>query len=172
LVDETFREFTPTPSITRRSGRGVWVCRSFTKAYGADGLRVGYVVAPEEEAERFEAFHSLVLDSLPLHSVAAVRAIVRDRDRILAETRQRFRTNLAALRKAVPGTPELAAPVWFDRGSGEGDGDRFSRRALDAGVLICSGSFFGDPTGVRVCLTQRSFPRDLDAYLPLRERWF
>lgn len=172
VVDETFREFTSAPSLSLRGDPALWVCRSFTKAYGADALRVGYVVAPASDADAFDTFLGVVLDSLPLHSVGAARALLRDRDRILAETRRRFRTNLRLLREEVPSTPELAAPVWFDQGSGGGDGDRFARRALRAGVLVCPGSFFGDPSGVRVCLTQPSFPADLAAYLPLRSRWF
>jgi aspartate/methionine/tyrosine aminotransferase len=172
VVDETFREFTTTPSITRHGAPGAWVCRSFTKVYGADDLRVGYVVAPGREAERFDSFQSVVLDGLPRYSLAAVRALLRDRARILAETRARFRNNLRSLRTAIPSVPQLAAPVWFDRGSGRSDGDRFARRALKSGVLVCPGRYFGDPSGVRVCLTQRSFPQDLAAYLRVRDDWF
>ncbi|MHB8352324.1 MAG: hypothetical protein ACYDFT_06545, partial [Thermoplasmata archaeon] len=51
------------------------------------------------------------------------------------------------------------------------DGDRLTRAALRAGVLVAPGTLFGDRTGVRVCLTRRSFPKDLASYLQVRQRF-
>ncbi len=59
------------------------------------------------------------------------------------------------------------APVFFDRVRTE-SGDDLARRCLLASVLVCPGTFFGDPGGVRLCLTRRSFPNDLEAYLRVR----
>ncbi len=50
VVDETFREFTPAPSLQRRGLSGLWSTGSFTKAYGADDLRVGYIVPARDGA--------------------------------------------------------------------------------------------------------------------------
>ncbi|MCI4331536.1 MAG: aminotransferase class I/II-fold pyridoxal phosphate-dependent enzyme [Thermoplasmata archaeon] len=169
VVDETFREFTAAPSLARAGGRGVWVTGSFTKVYGADPVRVGYVVAPPEEAARFGAFAEYAMHEIATASVGAALAILDHRRDILRESRGLFRQNLSALRHRVRGVPALAAPVWFDRGDGVLPGDTLARRALDSGVLVCSGSFFGDATGVRVTLTRRSFPDDLQAYLSVRD---
>ena len=169
LVDETFREFTPARSRAREGAPGLWTTGTFTKVYGGDAHRVGYVTVPEEEVEGFAAFHGVLLDGIAAASVRAARALLRARSAVLGESRGLFRANLRILRDAVPDVPLLDAPLWFDRAVG-GDGDRFARRLLRESVLVCPGSFFGDPAGVRLCLTRRSFSSDLAAYLRVRER--
>lgn len=165
LADETFREFTEAPSLARRGDRRIWTTGTFTKVYGADDLRVGYIVTPPEAVTAFGAFHGIALDEVPPASIAGARAILADRPSILGEARGRFLHNRAALGRAVPDLPPLAAPVWFDRVA---DGDALARAAIRRGVLVCPGSFFGRRRGVRLCLTQTSFPADLAAYLAVR----
>jgi histidinol-phosphate/aromatic aminotransferase/cobyric acid decarboxylase-like protein len=165
LVDETFREFQDQPSAARARAKGRWTTGTFTKAYGADEIRVGYVAAPPDGVESFARFHGLATDRVALHSVSAALAILRDRRTILAESRGIFRRNERALRAEVPDLPPLGAPVWLDRGV---DGARLARRAERAGILVCPGSFFGAPRSVRISLTRRSFPADLAAYLAVR----
>jgi histidinol-phosphate/aromatic aminotransferase/cobyric acid decarboxylase-like protein len=168
LVDETFREFTEAPSMQRRAIPHLWTTGSFTKVYGADSIRVGYAVAPEEERDPFARFHALVADDVPPYSVATALAILERRRRILSTVRSIFERNRAAWRRASPGGPSLAGPTAFDTDVGP-DGDGFARRCLHRSILVCPGSFFGAPAGVRVCLTRPSFPRDLSRYLAARE---
>ena len=165
LVDETFREFTGRASVARERAPGRWATGSFTKVYGADAIRVGFVAAPPEATDGFARYHALVTDRVPLHSVSAALALLRDRSTILSEARGLLETNERALRRAIPGVPKLAAPVWFDQGF---DGDRLARRALRSGVLVCPGSYFGMPDGARIGLTRATFPRDLAAYCEVR----
>ncbi|HEV2520347.1 MAG TPA: pyridoxal phosphate-dependent aminotransferase [Thermoplasmata archaeon] len=170
LVDQTFREFTDDPAVTRGGASNVWLSGSFTKVYGADDIRVGYAIAPTGAIGEFSRWHALLLDRLPPPSVSAALAILAHRSELLAEVRGIFRTNLRYLHSQVDGVPDLASPVWFDRGTRGLDGDRLSRVLLRAGVLVCSGSFFREPRGIRLTLTRRSFPADLDAYLRVVER--
>jgi histidinol-phosphate/aromatic aminotransferase/cobyric acid decarboxylase-like protein len=173
LIDEIFREFTPGPGAASWHGGRVrfWVSSSFTKIYGADEIRLGYVIAPEEEAKNLEDLSALLLDPPARASVTAGLRLLRNRDRILQESRELFRRNLRILRDLVPGVPELAAPVWFDRGRGRLPSRRLSQAALKGGVLVGPGELFGDGRGVRICLTRRSFERDLRAYLKVRRRF-
>jgi histidinol-phosphate/aromatic aminotransferase/cobyric acid decarboxylase-like protein len=171
VVDETFRQFTERPSLAPGADRRTWVLGSFTKVFGGDDLRIGYVIAPEVEVEAFGRFYSVVLDDIPDASVQLGRALLRDRDQILTEVRDLFGANLRTLQSLVPGVPRLEAPVFFDRGRAGLDGDGLARAALEEGILVCPGSLFDDPTGVRLCLTQRSFDDDLAAYLSVRERF-
>jgi aspartate/methionine/tyrosine aminotransferase len=167
VIDETFREFTPAPSLQRSGLPGLWTTGSFTKAYGADDLRVGFVIPPEKEAERFARFHGLVADEIPDYSVAGALTVLSRRDQLLREVRSLFERHRSLWQRANSEGPELAAPVAFDDPVLP-DGDRFARRCLRASVLVCPGSLFGRSSGVRICLTRRSFPRDLGRYLAVR----
>jgi aspartate/methionine/tyrosine aminotransferase len=165
LIDETFREFGGTSSHASAGARGVWVSGSFTKFYGADDLRVGYAVAPPEETEAFGRFHGIVTDELPPFSVAGALCILEQKAALAHRVRDFFETNRAALARSLPAGRAIRAPVYFDPVP---DGDALSRRCLRASVLVCPGSFFGSRAGVRICLTRRSFPRDLAAYLRVK----
>lgn len=170
LVDETFREFTTAKSVAAGSPRGIWATGTFTKAWGADAIRVGWAIAPPERSDSFETFHGLLLDGLPTASVGAALSLLRHEKEILGETRGIFSANVRALRASIPEAPALQGPVWFDRVRRGMDGDRFAWECLAGGVLVCPGSFFGDRSGVRVGLTGRDFPRSLVAYLRVRAR--
>ena len=167
LVDETFREFSEAPSLQRHPLPGLWTTGTFTKVYGGDDLRVGFVVPPEEETERFARFHGVVTDEIPVHSVAGALAVLAHRERILRAVRSQISHHQSLWRRANPGGPPLAGPVAFDDPVAP-DGDRFARRCLRSSVLVCPGSFFGRRSGVRVGFTRRSFPRDLARYLRVR----
>ncbi len=169
LVDETFREFAGTPSLARRAGPGVWTSGTFTKFYAGDDLRVGFLVAPEAEAEEYARFHGLLFDAVSPYSVAGALVTLRARPRIRREVDRVLEPNRAIWRRAFPRAGVPAGPVGFDREIG-GDGARLARAGLRASVLVCPGHYFGDPTGVRVCLTRRSFATDLEAYLAVRRR--
>lgn len=170
VVDETFREFTTAGSRAREKLPGVWTTGTFTKVYGGDRLRVGFAVAPEEEVPGFAGFHGVLLDGIPDASVQAARAILRDREAILSEVRAIFRSNRRHLAAVHPEAAGVDAPVWFDRPEAWPDGEAFAGALLRAGVLVCPGAYFGDPSGVRICLTRRSFPVDLSQYERVRDR--
>ncbi len=168
VVDETFREFAGRPSIAARGERGRWATGSFTKFFGADDLRVGYVIAPEDGRERFARFHGLLFDELAKYSVAGALACLRELPRIRRDVAAILAPNVRRLRAAfsVPAGPR--GPTSFVRVAGF-DGNFVAEQALRASVLVCPGRFFGDPSGVRICLTRRSFPRDLAAFLRVRD---
>lgn len=170
IVDETFREFAGTRSFLGTDRPGLWATGSFTKFFAGDDLRVGFLVAPEESSEEFARFHGLVTNLLSPFSVAGATRALRDREEIRRKVRAIHRANVAAARASFPGLRPPEAPLMFDRPESGEEGDALARRALDASVLVCSGSFFGDPSGVRLCLTRRSFPSDISAYLKVRSR--
>lgn len=60
LVDEAYNELTDAPDDNTmidmvRSGADLIVCRTFSKIYGMAGLRVGYAITSEENAERIRS---------------------------------------------------------------------------------------------------------------------
>ena len=169
LVDETFREFSGAPSIATLDWPRTWITGSFTKFFAGDDLRVGFLVAPQGERVPFAHFQGLLFDSLAQYSLAGAIECLRDFPRIRRDVLRVFTANLAALAEAFPGTSPPRAPVYFDRVPGV-DGPTVAQRCLEASVLVCPGSMFGDPSGVRLGLTRRTFPRDLAAYLKVRRQ--
>jgi histidinol-phosphate/aromatic aminotransferase/cobyric acid decarboxylase-like protein len=167
LVDETFREFTGAPSVAAAGTPRLWATGSFTKFYGADEARVGFVVTPPEVPERFVRYVGLVSDELPPASAAMALGLLRGFASVRRSVRSVVDRNLRALGAAVPATMLPAAPLFFDR-LGHGTGRRLAERCLDASVLVCPGAYFGEPRGVRICLTRRNFPEALRTYLGVR----
>ncbi|HEV2317591.1 MAG TPA: aminotransferase class I/II-fold pyridoxal phosphate-dependent enzyme [Thermoplasmata archaeon] len=168
LVDETFRGFGNARSFAAAGTPGVWVTGTLTKAFGADDVRVGFVIPPVESREEFGHAWGLLTDGISPTSLAAAAALLRNAESVLAETRGILAGNLRALRSKVRLEADPYGPLWFDRGSGGIDSEALARFAVSRGVLVCPGTFFGDPTGVRVGLTRRDFDRDLEAYLEAR----
>jgi histidinol-phosphate/aromatic aminotransferase/cobyric acid decarboxylase-like protein len=172
LVDETFREFAGARSLVQTERPGLWTTGTFTKFFAGDHLRVGFLVAPEESARDFARFHGIAVNHLSPYSVAGASRALHDRERIRRQVRRILDRNVAALRSALPRCLPPRGPVAFDRLGADDAGDRLADRALRASVLVCPGSFFGDPSGVRLCLTRRTFPDDLTAYLRVRSGVF
>ncbi len=168
VVDETFREFTDARSVQHLGLPRLWSTGSFTKLYGADELRVGFVIPPAEDRRGFAEFHGLVADEIAPYSVAGALATLDARERIRRTVRSVVARNQDLWRRAVPGGPPLAAPFAFDDPV-PGGGARFAARLLRVSVLVAPGGFFGRPSGVRVGLTRRSFPDGLARYLRVRE---
>ena len=169
LVDETFREFAGVPSFSGDGRRGVWRTGTFSKFFGADAIRVGFAIAPEESQAEFRRFHDHFVDKVAPYSIASATATWRGRERIRRRVDQVFGRNAAVVRAAFPGAPPLAAPVFFDRPV-RPNGRALARRCLRASVLVCPGEFFGDPSGVRIGLTRPTFGRDFRVYRAVRDR--
>jgi histidinol-phosphate/aromatic aminotransferase/cobyric acid decarboxylase-like protein len=170
LVDETFREFAGSRTLLGTGRPRLWATGSFTKFFAGDDLRVGFLVAPEESADAFARFHGLMTNLLPSYSVAGALRALEDRETIRRRVAQIVGRNVTAAKAAFPRVRPPKGPVLFDRPESEETGDSLARRAVAKSVLVCSGSFFGDPSGVRLCLTRKSFPEDLRAYLAVRDR--
>ena len=168
LVDEAYREFTEARSAAGAGLENVWTTGTFTKVYGADEIRVGWSIPPSSATADYARFHAVAADRIAERSIRSAAAILSDRADVLDEVRSKFDRNVRVLQTKVPGTEEPFGPVWFDRGQRTLPGDRIQSAALRRSVLVCSGTFFGDAGGVRICLSRKSFPEDLDRYLEVR----
>lgn len=168
LVDETFREFSRSASVLRAGVPHLWTSGSFTKFYAGDDLRVGFLVAPEEDRRAFGRFHGLVTNLLSPYSVAGALRALRDRALTRREVDGVLERNIATLLRGLPDIVRPVGPVSFDRLETGESGDHLAARAVRRSVLVCSGSFFGEPFGVRLGLTRRTFPRDFAKYLEVR----
>lgn len=139
------------------------VLRTFSKAYGLAGLRVGYAIShPEVITALGKAHVPFSVNSVA--QAAAIASLDAD-DELLARTeaiveeRTRVAEQLRDMGYRVPATQ--ANFVWIELGDATTD---FAAAARDAGVIIRP--FAGD--GVRVTVTEAE---DNDAFLTFATRW-
>ena len=152
VVDEAYREFVrsedPVDGLRLyRDRSNVVVMRTFAKAYGLAGFRVGYVIAPPEIASAVRACAlpfgvSSVAQAAAVASLAAEPELLERVDRIVAE-RERV---IAELRLQGWDIPDAQGNfVWLALGDRTAE---FAAAAEDAGIMIRP--FAGE--GVRVTI--------------------
>lgn len=169
-LDEAYFEYVRPDSAhaydaleLRREFPNVVVLRTFSKAYGLAGLRVGYAVGDPEIITALGKAHvpfsvSSVAQAAALASLDAADELLARTDAVVAE-RARVTDRLRAAGYDVPGSQ--ANFVWLNLGDAAAD---FAAAAVDAGVVIRP--FAGD--GVRVTVTH---PDEDDRFLAFAEGW-
>jgi len=140
VVDEAYLEFVrladPVDGIALATSRGnVVVMRTFAKAYGLAGLRVGYLVGPEPIAAAVRAC-SLPFGVSSLAQAAAVASLAAEdellaRVQALVEERSRVVAGLAEAGWTVPDAQGNF--VWFDLGERTA---AFASAAEEAGIVV------------------------------------
>ncbi|WP_433408892.1 histidinol-phosphate transaminase [Saccharomonospora azurea] len=162
VLDEAYREFVTDPDVPdglefARTRPNVAVLRTFSKAYGLAGLRVGYAIAAEEVVEALRKVY--VAFSVNALAQTAALASLDAKDELLARcddiVRERTRVR-DALREAGYEVPEtLANFVWLPLGERTG---AFAEHALEHKVVVRP--FAGE--GVRVTI---GTPEENDTFL-------
>lgn len=167
VVDEAYREFVrsedPVDGVRLYDGRpNVVVMRTFAKAYGLAGFRVGYVIAPAAIATAVRACAlpfgvSSVAQAAAVASLAAEKELLERVDAIVAE-RERV---VAELRTQGWSVPEAQGNfVWLPLGERTAE---FAAAAEEAGIMVRP--FAGE--GVRVSIGE---PAGNDVFLSVAAR--
>src|SRR3954469_5487376 len=140
VVDEAYVEFVrmadPIDGVaTYRDHENVVLTRTFSKAYGLAGFRVGYAVGPEPIAAALRAV-SLPFGVSTVGQVAAIASLEREPElleRVEALVAERTRV-VDGLRAAGWAVPEAQGNfVWFDLGERTGD---FAAAADELGIVV------------------------------------
>ncbi len=162
ISDEVYRgaeldEVEPTASLWGAYERTV-VVSGLSKAYGLPGLRIGWIVGPEEFKEAVYARHDYtVICPTPLSDYLA-RLALGVRDRIRERTRGILRTNFAVLEPWLDQfggavewwRPECGA-ICFMRYRGTIESlDLVERIRADHSILLVPGEHFGLPRYLRL----------------------
>ena len=161
-LDEAYHEFVTDPEVPdgvtlSRRRDNLAVLRTFSKAYGLAGLRVGYCVAPEPvTAALRKVFVPFSVNSLAQTAALASLEVadeLLDRCRKIAAERDRVRTGLLAMGYPVPDSQ--ANFVWLPLGERTTE---FTEHCLQRKVVIRG--FPGD--GARVTV---GHPGENDTFL-------
>ncbi|MFJ6834158.1 pyridoxal phosphate-dependent aminotransferase [Streptomyces sp. NPDC091209] len=176
VVDEAYLDFAPpgTPQVLDYldSGAPVLALRTFSKAHGLAGLRIGYAVGRADLVARLRDVQGTMPFSVNRAAQAAAVAALADRGHLErvrrdnAVARERFRAGLAARgRPALPSvTNFLAVPV-----SDSAAAERLLEQ--DHGILVRDAGRFGLAGHLRISVgeapQQRRLLDALDAVAPL-----
>ena len=157
VLDEAYYEYMRLSDAQRydavelyRQFRNLVVLRTFSKAYGLAGLRVGYAIADPDVITALGKVHvpfsvSSVAQAAAIASLAAADELLARTDDVVVE-RERMITALRELGYRVPDSQ--ANFVWLDLGD---DALDFAAAAVESHVVVRP--FAGD--GVRVTVTHR-----------------
>jgi aspartate/methionine/tyrosine aminotransferase len=164
LIDETFREATyggapPAASFAGRSPR-VLTCASLSKAYGAPGLRIGWLTVPDtvlyEQLRRARFNSSLCCGALDEFLAARLLAradqVLAARGAVLADARgvveRWMKAHTGQLRWLRPEAGAFCCVQLDPATFGPVDIDRFHAHLARQGTLIAPGPWFGDSAHV------------------------
>jgi histidinol-phosphate aminotransferase len=169
VIDEAYREFVTDPNIPdgrdlMRGRPNVCVLRTFSKAYGLAGLRVGYLLSDNPEIATAVRKTYVPFSVSTLAQVAALASLsaedeMRERCAAVVAERERVTGALAAVGLPVP--VSHANFVWLPLGD---DALPFAGFCEARGVIVRP--FAGD--GARVTIGQ---PKENDAFLSAVEGW-
>ncbi len=172
ILDEAYFDFAQHFAKTRgvsyshsldylRQGRNVVVLRTFSKAHGLAGVRVGYGIGPTELMSYFARMRTTF--SVSNVAQAAAMAALEDEE----HTRKALKNNAAEASRVLDGIAELGyrpVPTWANFiycDIGE-DAGAFSKRMQSEGVIIRPLGPWGMPTAFRVTI---GTPEQNDTFL-------
>jgi histidinol-phosphate aminotransferase len=154
VLDEAYHEFVAHPGYPNgldyvRSGKPVACLRTFSKAYGLAGLRVGYGFVTPEIADAINRIREPF--NLNIAAQSAAHAALAD-TRFLEETISRTRKalgRLASIAENAGGkvTPSHANFLWVEFGPAA---QSICERLMKSGVIVRSGVPFGRPNCIRI----------------------
>ncbi|QIO23047.1 histidinol-phosphate transaminase [Haloarcula sp. JP-L23] len=147
LVDEAYGEFADSPSkrplLAERDD--VALLRTFSKAYGLAGVRLGYALVPEEWADAYARINTPF--SASELACRAGLAALSDDDHV-----ERSVETAAWAREYIH--DELAADTWDSAGNfvlaEVGDAAAVAEAAQEQGVIVRDCSSFGLPECIRI----------------------
>jgi len=168
LVDEAYAEFTEADSARRLvvERDDVAILRTFSKAYGLAGLRLGYGVVPAAWADTYERVNT----PFAVNSLACRAGLAALEDE--AHVERTVETARWARRYIYE---HFAAPTWESGGNfvlaAVGDGGAVTDAAQREGVIVRDCDSFGLPECVRItCGTREGTERAVEVLNQVVER--
>jgi histidinol-phosphate aminotransferase len=169
LVDEAYYDFVSTPdrgrvSVLARTRPNLLVTRTFSKAYGLCGLRVGYGVGSVEWIRALDAVRQ-PFNTNQLAQVAALESLRHPaaiQARVDEAISERDRVSDALRQMGVPFTPSHGNFILMEPPDPGMEARVLHEALLRRGVIVRDGSALGCPGTLRVTI---GAPHENDAFL-------
>ena len=169
LVDEAYYDFVTEPdrgrvSVLARSRPNLLVTRTFSKAYGLCGLRIGYAVGSESWVRALQSVRQ-PFNTNQLAQVAALESLKHPaaiQERIDEAISERERVADALTAMGVPFTPSHGNFILMEPPGSGMDAAALHEDLLTRGVIVRNGSALGCPGTLRVTI---GAPPENDAFL-------
>ena len=156
VLDEAYFEFArhmpqyPDGMEFLRQGKPVTVVRTFSKAYGLAGLRIGYAAVPEELGQILNR----VRQPFNVNHIAQAAAIAAlDDDEFVEKSLRHNRVEMEKITLAVEGMGLSVTPSYTNfllvELAGR-DGDEIYNRLLNKGIIVRPMAPYGLPGTIRV----------------------
>jgi histidinol-phosphate aminotransferase len=160
VVDEAYAEFSERPSAVSllEERDDVAVLRSFSKAYGLAGVRLGYAVVPEAWADAYARVNTPFAAS-EIACRAGLAAL--DDTEHLEKTVETARWARSYIRETI------ACPTWESAGNfvlcEVGNGTELAEAAQREGIIVRDTTSFGLPECIRItCGTREETKRAVE----------
>lgn len=157
LVDEAYNDFVTAPDSGRlmslaRDRPNLLVTRTFSKAHGLCGLRVGYGVGSRGWIAALQRvrppFNTNALGQLAARESLRHAAALAERVALTVSERERVAAALSSM--GMPFTPSQGNFMLLTPGDDPGLGQRIHRRMLERGIILRDGTALGCPGSLRV----------------------
>ncbi len=178
IIDETFLEFDRELSFSVNYDG--YIINTFTKVFGGDDLRLGYIICPDKQNARdINGYKGLLTEPVSKINTSIGHYILKDHDSILEYVRNIVGENNKALFKNMShlkfykNIRPLRSPVSFIDYSyySQEDSMEFSEKLYRAGFTLVPGKFFGvEGTYLRVCMTRPNFPESFSKFMEFIEK--
>lgn len=167
LVDEVYAPFVQEPlsgtsttfgGPTAAGLSSTVVTNSLTKFFGFDTLRLGWAIADTRTISRMSSMQNHLLDISPTSRYFG-RVALSNVSPLVERSRHIVRENARLLREFVNSRDRLSGVVEPPHTMafltyGDIDGDTVTNAALNSGVRVCPGRFFGDSSRFRLSLSR------------------
>lgn len=162
IVDEVYLELVHERATARRLHPNIATCSSLTKCFGLPWARAGWMLVAPALAAQLIHVERQVYGLLPPFGLAVGASALSDAEAFLARARSLqagkrkllddfLRRHRSALACVPP--PEGSLFAWVRDLRGEASLARFERGAVEHGVIVAPGEFFGSAATFRVSLT-------------------
>lgn len=176
IVDETFLQFYTDLDFIKYAAE-TYRINTFTKFYGGDDVRVGYIIAPtKQDAERINSLKGIFTEQVSKYNVCVANSILKDNDEIKKIVRDEMSENLSYLKrnmgklKFYKNEEPVTGTVTFIDYSAYSKMDSISMAEYLSknSISVVPGNIFGvSGPYIRVCYTRENFKESFDL---LREK--